>query len=129
MSTQNSSYLFFRYFYQEKKNDIPRKSFCIDCICQLSVFLERQIDHRLQKDFVIVWDRSQLLKKIEFSCHEFFSAGKGPYYQSNVLNREEVYIPSREEKQAVAGTLQLWLLFVKNNYVESAAVKFEISQF
>ena len=30
-------------------------------------------------------------------------AGRGPYYQSNRQATEEVYIPTRQEKQAVAG--------------------------
>ena len=34
-----------------------------------------------------------------------FLAGKGPYFQSNKKQSEEVYIPSREEKRSVAGEL------------------------
>ena len=34
-----------------------------------------------------------------------FLAGKGPYFQSNKKQSEEVYIPSREEKRSVAGGL------------------------
>ena len=46
--------------------------------------------------------QAQLYKYMYEKLITVFVAGKGPYFQSNREQREEVYIPSRAEKRSVA---------------------------